>query len=215
MLRQAQHDDFRGFQGVILERSDAKVSPRRGLGGFNFLGYTFSPNPRVLVFLAPSFLKRAGVIFLSNFKYPTMNPKNNSLSYDASIKEKARTLRNNPTPAEKFFWDTLREMPFYKSLTFNRQKPIEPYIVDFYCHRLQLVIEIDGDSHGETETRINDQKRTAFLESQGLTVLRFTNLEMNKNIDGVMQVLENFIENKDRCKSPQPSLEKRGKTFSQ
>jgi len=78
-----------------------------------------------------------------------MKSKDNSLSYDVSIKEKARTLRNNPTPAEKIFWNALRRMPFYKSLKFNRQKPIEPYIVDFYCHRLRLVIEIDGDSHGE------------------------------------------------------------------
>jgi very-short-patch-repair endonuclease len=60
-----------------------------------------------------------------------MKSKGNSLSYDASIKEKARTLRNNPTPAEKVFWNALRRMPFYKLLTFNRQKPIDPYIVDF------------------------------------------------------------------------------------
>jgi very-short-patch-repair endonuclease len=133
-----------------------------------------------------------------------MKSKGNSLSYDASIKEKARTLRNNPTPAEKIFWNTLRRMSFYKSLTFNRQKPIEPYIVDFYCHRLSLVIEIDGDSHGENQAKVYDQKRTAFLESKGLTVLRFTNPEVNKNINGVMDELEAFVGKRIDVNHPDP-----------
>jgi len=60
-----------------------------------------------------------------------MKSKGNSLSYDASIKEKARTLRNKPTHAVKVFWNALRIMPFYKLMTFNRQKTIDPYIVDF------------------------------------------------------------------------------------
>ena len=115
------------------------------------------------------------------------------LSYDESIKEKARALRNNPTPAEQLFWKALRQMPFYKSQTFYRQKPIGSYIVDFYCHQLKLVTEIDGDSHGETKTKINDQKRTEFLESKGLTVFRFTNREVEKEIEGIMAKLEEFI----------------------
>ncbi len=114
--------------------------------------------------------------------------------YDEIIKQKARTLRNNPTPAEKLFWNHLKAMPFYKLLTFNRQKPIEPYIVDFYCHKLRMVVEIDGDSHGETKKIVTDQKRTKFLESKGLTVLRFSNAEVNKNIAGVMEKLEALIE---------------------
>ncbi len=113
--------------------------------------------------------------------------------YDGPLKEKARTLRSNPTPTEKLFWKALRQMPLYKSQTFYRQKPIGSYIVDFYCHLFGLVIEIDGDSHGETDTKINDQKRTEFLEAQGLTVLRFTNQEVDKNIAGVMAKLEEFI----------------------
>jgi very-short-patch-repair endonuclease len=133
-----------------------------------------------------------------------MKSKGNSLSYDASIKGKARTLRNNPTPAEKIFWNALRRMSFYKSLTFNRQKHIEPYIVDFYCHRLSLVIEIDGDSHGENEAKVYDQKRTAFLESKGLTVLRFTNPEVNNNVNGVMVELEVFVEKRIDVNHPDP-----------
>lgn len=82
-----------------------------------------------------------------------MPSKKRSLPYAANLKEKARELRNQPTPAEKKFWNGLRKMPFYESLTFNRQKPIGSYIVDFYSHRQKLVIEIDGDSHGTTVTK--------------------------------------------------------------
>ena len=104
-----------------------------------------------------------------------MFSKKRLLPYAANLKEKARDLRNQSTPAEKRFWNGLRKMPFYESLTFNRKKPIGNYIVDFYCHRLHLVVEIDGDSHGQTETQLKDIERTRFLQSQGLTVLRFTN----------------------------------------
>jgi very-short-patch-repair endonuclease len=73
-------------------------------------------------------------------------------------------------------------MPFYESLTFNRQKPIGNYIVDFYCHRFRLVIEIDGDSHGQSENQKKDIERTRFLQTHGLTVLRFSNSEVEKSL---------------------------------
>lgn len=94
-------------------------------------------------------------------------------------------------------------MPFYESITFNRQKTIGSYIVDFYCHQFRLVIEIDGDSHGQPLTQSKDVERTEILESRGLAVLRFTNLEVEKNIEAVMVKIEEFIE-KEKGKSPQP-----------
>ncbi len=123
------------------------------------------------------------------------------LPYNALIKERAQNLRIQSTPAEKHFWNSLRKMPFYESTTFNRQKPIGNYIVDFYCHSFQLVIEIDGDSHGKPVTQSNDMKRTEFLEAQGLTVQRFTNREVMDNIEAVMIEVENFIK---KGKSPRP-----------
>lgn len=128
-----------------------------------------------------------------------MPSKKRSLPYAANLKEKARELRNQPTPAEKKFWNGLRKMPFYESLTFNRQKPIGSYIVDFYSHRQKLVIEIDGDSHGTTVTKKKDIERTRFLNSQGLTVFRFSNSEVEKNLEAVMVEIEGFIE---KGKSP-------------
>ena len=119
--------------------------------------------------------------------------ENLQIPYDPSLKEKSRQLRNNPTPAEKHFWNTLRTMPFYQDNTFNRQKPFGNYIVDFYCHEQQLVIEIDGDTHYEDQALVYDQKRIEFLESQGLRIIRFTNQEIMRSIEGVMEILGKMI----------------------
>ena len=121
--------------------------------------------------------------------------------YREGLKTKARELRNNPTPAEKKFWNTLRRTQFYETATFNRQKPLGNYIVDFYCHRLRLVIEIDGDTHWDDKQIEYDRERTRYLEDQGLKVIRFTNQDVLRNIDGVMQVLEETIE-EQKGKSP-------------
>lgn len=115
------------------------------------------------------------------------------IPYNKNLLPKARELRNNPTPPEKTFWNALRKMPFYRAAKFNRQKPLGKYIVDFYCHRFRLVIEIDGDSHASESARKYDQKRTDFLEAQGLQVVRFTNREVPENIEGAMQTLEEII----------------------
>jgi very-short-patch-repair endonuclease len=131
-----------------------------------------------------------------------------NLTYSPLLKKRSTKLRNLPTPAEKHFWNCLREMPFYEALTFNRQKPIGRYIVDFYCHRSQLVVEIDGDSHGESLTQIRDVERTEYLESQGLAVLRFTNREVEGNIEAVMLKVEEFIDMK-KANPPSP-LRRRG-----
>ena len=87
-------------------------------------------------------------------------------------------------------------MPFYKTSKFNRQKPLGEYIVDFYCHEHRLVIEIDGDTHGEESAQRKDQTRTQFLESKGLRVVRFTNPDVANNIEGVMLQLKQIIEGK-------------------
>ena len=85
-------------------------------------------------------------------------------------------------------------MPFYQEMVFNRQKPIGKYIVDFYCHEQQLVIEIDGDTHYHDSAQIHDRSRTEYLQSQGLRVVRFINCDVMENIDGVMALLEQEIQ---------------------
>lgn len=87
-------------------------------------------------------------------------------------------------------------MPFYKTTKFNRQKPLGEYIVDFYCHKHRLVIEVDGDTHYVEDAQRKNQIRTAFLESKGLRVVRFTNQDVVNNTEGVMFQLEQIIEGK-------------------
>jgi len=96
------------------------------------------------------------------------------------------------TDAERLLWSKLR-MKQLKGLMFSRQKPLGDYIADFYCHRARLVVEIDGGHHFSDEARDYDRMRDEYLESTGLTVLRFTNSEVMKNIAGVLEAIENRV----------------------
>ena len=77
--------------------------------------------------------------------------------------------------------------------TFNRQKPLNRYIVDFYCKLLKLVIEVDGGYHEEELQKIKDSERQQVLEEMGLNFLRFTEKEVRKNIDNVLRVIESYV----------------------
>jgi very-short-patch-repair endonuclease len=77
--------------------------------------------------------------------------------------------------------------------TFNRQKPLKRYIVDFYCKPLNLVIEVDGGYHEEEVQKIKDSERQRVLEEMGLNFLRFTEKEVRKNIDNVLRIIESYI----------------------
>lgn len=114
------------------------------------------------------------------------------LPYNPDLKERARKLRKNMTPAEKKLWyQYLRNFKF----PVLRQKPLDHYIADFYCAKLKLVIEIDGDSHYTNEGLLYDQRRTEILEKYGLKVLRFTNHDVMKNLQGVIKMIELQIPN--------------------
>ena len=87
----------------------------------------------------------------------------------------AREHRNNSTPAEEILWNYLKTKPF--GIKFRRQHPYSIYILDFYCHSLKLVIEVDGSIHNLKEIKNNDIERQRLLEKDGLRVVRFTNDE--------------------------------------
>lgn len=99
------------------------------------------------------------------------------------IFEKATILRGNMTESEKLLWEKLKDRSLFKH-KFRRQHPIDIFIVDFYCHPVRLVIEVDGGYHLNTEQKEYDIGRSAELESWELKILRFTNNEINTNIDG-------------------------------
>ena len=106
---------------------------------------------------------------------------------DGIIRERAQTLRKNMTKEERHLWyDFLKAYP----IQFKRQYPIGNYIVDFYCYKARLVVELDGSQHCEPEAISYDQKRTQFLRQKGLYILRISNLDVMKNFDGVCQNID-------------------------
>ncbi|MFP5275083.1 endonuclease domain-containing protein [Coleofasciculus sp.] len=112
------------------------------------------------------------------------------LPYNPILVERAKKMRQNPTPAERKLWqDYLRQFP----LKVWRQKPIDNFIVDFYCAKLKLVIEVDGDTHFCEEAIIYDQNRTHILEGYGLQVVRFTNNDVMNCFDAVCECIGGFI----------------------
>ena len=100
------------------------------------------------------------------------------------LKGRAQALRRGATPEENTLWyQYLRQHP----VQFRRQKPIGPYIVDFYCHRAKLVIELDGSQHYETTGKAADTERDTYLRSQNLQVLRYSNADINQRFNSVCQ----------------------------
>ncbi|MDV3252247.1 endonuclease domain-containing protein [Devosia sp. BK] len=95
-----------------------------------------------------------------------------------------RKLRQQPTPAEIRFWRLIHPIR-QQGWHFRKQAPIGRYVVDFVCHAGKLIVEIDGDSHFMPEGIARDAARTAFLEGEGYRVLRFTNLEVMEEDEGV------------------------------
>jgi len=108
------------------------------------------------------------------------------LPYNSKLKKRARRLRKNMTEAEVRLWNYLR-MKQIKGLQFFRQRPIGNYIVDFYAPEAKLVIEVDGGQHYNKEGLGYDEVRDAFIESQGLKVIRFSNLDVLRNTEGVVK----------------------------
>ena len=119
------------------------------------------------------------------------------LPYNKNLKEFSRYLRNNSTLGEVLLWKELRAGQL-KGYKFNRQKPLDNYIVDFYCKKLNLVIEVDGSSHHTEEARINDKERQEILEEMGLKFLRFDDLDIKTNIRWVVNEILLFIEDVEK-----------------
>lgn len=108
------------------------------------------------------------------------------------MRERAQTLRKNMTLEERIVWyQYLRTYP----VQWNRQKVIGCYIVDFYCKRAKLIVELDGSRHYDPETRAYDQARTVYLNSLGYKVLRFTNTDIKTNLSGVCAVIDRTVQN--------------------
>ena len=107
--------------------------------------------------------------------------------HNPDLTKNAKALRKNMTKEERHLWyDFLRTYP----VRFLRQKVIDRYIVDFYCHSARLVIELDGSQHYEEQGLLRDRIRTERIENRDLTVLRIPNNEINYNFDGVCEYID-------------------------
>ncbi|MBK2093353.1 endonuclease domain-containing protein [Francisella philomiragia] len=111
------------------------------------------------------------------------------LPYNRKLKDRAKELRKAGVLSEVLLWQELKKRRFL-GLDFDRQKIVGNYIVDFYCDVLQLVIEIDGSSHNDKQEY--DSIRDAYLMGLDLRVLHIQDIDVKKNLDGVMRYLKDY-----------------------
>ena len=109
----------------------------------------------------------------------------------SSERDKRRHLRKSETKAEAVIWSKVREKQIL-GLSFRRQYSVGPYVIDFYCPALKLAVEIDGDSHFQEGVQADDQLREDFISSFGIRFLRFTNEEVYRNLEGVLETITQF-----------------------
>ena len=125
--------------------------------------------------------------------------KRKVIPYNPRLKERARYLRQHMTRAEVLLWQQIkgRQMEDYD---FDRQRPIDEYIVDFFSKALMLAIEVDGVTHDSATGQRHDQRRQLRLEALGVRFLRFQDEEVRQNLEGVLTVIREWV----RENPPQP-----------
>ena len=118
--------------------------------------------------------------------------KRKIIPYNPKLKEYARQLRNNSTQAEVILWQKLKRKQMYE-YDFHRQKPIDNYILDFFCNELMLGIEVDGYSHQIVEVFEKDQIKEEVMDKLGIHILLFTDEQVMKDMDNVLRAIEDYI----------------------
>jgi very-short-patch-repair endonuclease len=119
----------------------------------------------------------------------------------------AREMRQAAAPAEQRLWSCLRDRQL-NGFKFRRQFPVNRYVADFYCAECKLIIELDGDSHFQDDAELKDAKRSENLKNGGYEVVRFTNVDIFENLEGVLNSLLEICEARRQPTngpSPQPS----------
>jgi very-short-patch-repair endonuclease len=124
-----------------------------------------------------------------------MSNSKDFIPFRPDLKAKAQDQRRNPNkPEAKLWYEVLRDKQML-GYRFLRQKPILNYILDFYCHKLKLGIEVDGDSHSEQERY--DKARTKELEGKGIKIIRYFNTDIMMHLDGVYWDIEKKIKERE------------------
>ncbi|MHC4269306.1 MAG: endonuclease domain-containing protein [Planctomycetota bacterium] len=117
-------------------------------------------------------------------------PRNIIIPYNPKLKQLARDLRNNSTLSEVLLWRQIKGQKL--GYEFHRQVPIDEFIVDFYCHELMLIVEIDGNSHNDKYDY--DMSRQTKLQNLGAKFIRFFDVDVKKNLTGVLSTLRDKID---------------------
>ncbi len=110
-------------------------------------------------------------------------------------------MRNESPKAEQVLWSYLRKGQM-EGFKFRRQASIDNYVVDFYCPKAKLVIEVDGDTHFDPESDLLDREREKYIESLGIGVIRFTNLDIYNNIEEVIKTIIESLPDNDSTQNP-------------
>ena len=126
--------------------------------------------------------------------------KRRIIPYNPRLVPLSKKLRKNMTLSEVLLWQELKGKQML-GYDFDRQRPIDEYIVDFYCKELRLAIEIDGESHTHEEAAEKDRKRQLSLEDLGVRILRFDDLEVKREMKYVLNSIYNWIKENTH---PQP-----------
>ena len=116
-------------------------------------------------------------------------PRNQIIPYNPKLKQHARYLRKNSTLAEVLLWQQIKGKAL--GYEFHRQVPVDQFIVDFYCHELMIAIEIDGCSHNDKYDY--DTSRQTKLQNFGIQFIRFDDMDVKKNMEGVLNALTSRI----------------------
>jgi very-short-patch-repair endonuclease len=124
------------------------------------------------------------------------------IPYNKKLTKRAQKIRRNMTISEKIFWNKILKNINFK---FLRQRIIDNFIVDFYCPKLKLIIEIDGDSHFDEFSIEYDKKRTDILESYNLKVIRYLNSDIKNNFENIWIDLNNKITELQSTQQSPPS----------
>ncbi len=114
------------------------------------------------------------------------------LSYNKGLKPFSQKLRKTMTDAEQKLWSRVRGKQL-RDLQFYRQKPIGDYIVDFYCPKAKLIIELDGGQHYREQGKQRDRIRDEYLAGEGLQVLRFSDRDVLVKIDSVLEKIWSYL----------------------
>ena len=122
-------------------------------------------------------------------------PKRKIIPYKPYLKKLARHLRNNSTKAEIILWKQLKGKSM-RGYDFHRQKPIDQYILDFFCHELMLWIEVDGYSHQLEEVQKKDVIKEERMNELGIHVMRFTDDQVLKDMGNVLREIDAFVDQK-------------------